>query len=119
MSTAVETVPVYHREPKSEKEYGSEKNGSSLEENPVDYPEESFDDHDVYVRALSLSENLLTKISSTKPFPIDQYEIEETHQLSFRAVAVGCVLGAVVGASNIYLGLKTGFTFGPQLFGVR
>jgi hypothetical protein len=24
----------------------------------------------------------------------------------------------VVGASNIYLGLKTGFTFGPQLFGV-
>jgi hypothetical protein len=23
-----------------------------------------------------------------------------------------------VGASNIYLGLKTGFTFGPQLFGV-
>lgn len=56
---------------------------------------------------------------STKPFPIDEYEIEETHQLTFRAVAVGCLLGAVVGASNIYLGLKTGFTFGPQLFGVR
>lgn len=25
--------------------------------------------------------------------------------------------GSVVQASNLYLGLKTGFTFGPQLFG--
>ncbi|KAF8893097.1 OPT oligopeptide transporter protein-domain-containing protein, partial [Infundibulicybe gibba] len=53
----------------------------------------------------------------TKPFPISPDDFEETHQLSVRAVFVGCVLGAVVGASNIYLGLKTGFTFGPQLFG--
>jgi uncharacterized oligopeptide transporter (OPT) family protein len=51
------------------------------------------------------------------PFPIDPDAPEETHQLTFRAVLVGCALGAVVGASNIYLGLKTGFTFGPQLFG--
>lgn len=55
---------------------------------------------------------------------------------SHRAIFVGCALGAIgerlvfvlvvipslndhftVGASNIYLGLKTGFTFGPQLFG--
>ena len=40
------------------------------------------------------------------------------HLIFTRAVFVGCFLGAVVGASNIYLGLKTGFTFGPQLFGV-
>lgn len=53
----------------------------------------------------------------TKPFPLDPDEPEETHQLTIRAVFVGCCLGAVVGASNIYLGLKTGFTFGPQLFG--
>jgi len=51
------------------------------------------------------------------PFPIVPGELEETHQLTFRAIFVGCCLGAVVGASNIYLGLKTGFTFGPQLFG--
>jgi hypothetical protein len=61
---------------------------------------------------------------------------EETHQLTVRALVVGALLGCVgqcgcyqlsfiiantrlVGASNIYLGLKTGFTFGPQLFGVR
>ncbi|TFK73351.1 oligopeptide transporter, partial [Pluteus cervinus] len=59
-----------------------------------------YDDHDV-----------------SRPFPILPGEEEETHQLTFRAVFVGCCLGAVVGASNIYLGLKTGFTFGPQLFG--
>ncbi|KAI0034683.1 oligopeptide transporter [Vararia minispora EC-137] len=53
----------------------------------------------------------------SKPFPIDPDEVEETHQLTVRAIVVGCILGAVVGASNIYLGLKTGFTFGPQLFG--
>ncbi|KAH6917934.1 OPT oligopeptide transporter protein-domain-containing protein [Coprinopsis sp. MPI-PUGE-AT-0042] len=54
---------------------------------------------------------------TSHPFPIDPEDIEETHQLTVRAVFVGCCLGAVVGASNIYLGLKTGFTFGPQLFG--
>ncbi|KAJ8086152.1 hypothetical protein PM082_004974 [Marasmius tenuissimus] len=62
--------------------------------------EETFDDHDV-----------------TKPFPIDPDEPEEEYQLTVRALIVGSALGAVVGASNIYLGLKTGFTFGPQLFG--
>ncbi|KAF8348533.1 oligopeptide transporter [Amanita rubescens] len=61
---------------------------------------EKFDDHDV-----------------SKPFPPLPDEIEEKHQLTIRAIVVGCTLGAVVGASNIYLGLKTGFTFGPQLFG--
>lgn len=62
--------------------------------------EDKYDDHDV-----------------SKPFPIDPDAPEETHQLTIRALFVGCALGAVVGASNIYLGLKTGFTFGPQLFG--
>ncbi|KAJ3555808.1 hypothetical protein NM688_g2375 [Phlebia brevispora] len=53
----------------------------------------------------------------TRPFPVDPDEMEETHQLTLRALFVGWCLGAIVGASNIYLGLKTGFTFGPQLFG--
>jgi OPT family oligopeptide transporter len=53
----------------------------------------------------------------TRPFPIDPGLPDEPYQLTVRAIVVGCALGAVVGASNIYLGLKTGFTFGPQLFG--
>ena len=43
--------------------------------------------------------------------------VEEDHQMTARALFVGCGIGTVVQASNIYLGLKTGFTFGPQLLG--
>ncbi|KDQ08611.1 hypothetical protein BOTBODRAFT_179688 [Botryobasidium botryosum FD-172 SS1] len=57
------------------------------------------------------------QITPGDPFPEDPDIPFEEHQLTVRAVFVGCCLGAVVGASNIYLGLKTGFTFGPQLFG--
>ncbi|KAJ3564039.1 hypothetical protein NP233_g8551 [Leucocoprinus birnbaumii] len=79
---------------------------STREKDPYDVAEgdeslaAEYDDHDV-----------------TRPFPVDPNEPEEEYQLTVRAVFVGCCLGAVVGASNIYLGLKTGFTFGPQLFG--
>ncbi|KAI0739263.1 OPT oligopeptide transporter [Daedaleopsis nitida] len=41
----------------------------------------------------------------------------EEQQFTFRAVFVGCALGAVISASNVYLGLKTGWTFGASLFG--
>ena len=37
--------------------------------------------------------------------------------MTVRSLFVGCCIGTVVQASNIYLGLKTGFTFGPQLLG--
>ncbi|KAF8652395.1 hypothetical protein AX16_004423 [Volvariella volvacea WC 439] len=94
MSTAVEGASA------SPQEIYDEKKRIESEGSHEDEVLETFDDHDV-----------------TKPFPVSPWDVEETHQLTFRAVFVGCVLGAVVGASNIYLGLKTGFTFGPQLFG--
>ncbi|KAK1226738.1 hypothetical protein PQX77_010283 [Marasmius sp. AFHP31] len=93
----VPTVPKeaasvdFHDDEKRESVPPSESEGEAFK---------SFDDHDV-----------------SKPFPIDPSQPEETHQLTFRALFVGSCLGAVVGASNVYLGLKTGFTFGPQLFG--
>ncbi|KAF9567161.1 OPT oligopeptide transporter [Agrocybe pediades] len=99
MSTALDETPRLEKTASSSG-YSDEKKAHSLEEAPVEEQVEEYDDHDV-----------------TRPFPIDPDEEEETHQLTFRAVFVGCCLGAVVGASNIYLGLKTGFTFGPQLFG--
>ncbi|CCG82772.1 Putative uncharacterized protein [Taphrina deformans PYCC 5710] len=55
--------------------------------------------------------------SNLVPFPELPGDLPEDHQFTFRAVAIGCCLGAVVSASNIYLGLKTGWTFGPSLFG--
>ncbi|KAI9097267.1 OPT oligopeptide transporter protein-domain-containing protein [Phlyctochytrium arcticum] len=42
---------------------------------------------------------------------------DEGTALTFRALLIGTILGSIVGASNIYLGLKTGFTFGASLFG--
>ncbi|KAI0665449.1 OPT oligopeptide transporter [Trametes maxima] len=50
------------------------------------------------------------------PFP-EEPNTPAEQQFTFRAVFVGCALGAVISASNIYLGLKTGWTFGASLFG--
>ncbi|UNI22959.1 hypothetical protein JDV02_008802 [Purpureocillium takamizusanense] len=41
----------------------------------------------------------------------------ETNPLTVRAVLTGIVLGSLVNASNVYLGLKTGFTFTANMFG--
>ncbi|KOS18185.1 Metal-nicotianamine transporter YSL2 [Escovopsis weberi] len=42
---------------------------------------------------------------------------EEPNPLTVRAVLTGIVLGSLVNASNVYLGLKTGFTFPATMFG--
>lgn len=36
-------------------------------------------------------------------------------QLSLRAVAVGCLIGSIVSCTNIYIGLKIGWTFGASI----
>ncbi|ELU44342.1 OPT domain-containing protein [Rhizoctonia solani AG-1 IA] len=56
-------------------------------------------------------------VNDGSPFPVDPNLPEETAQLTWRAVIIGSLLGLIVGASNVYLGLKTGFTFGAGLFG--
>lgn len=55
----------------------------------------------------------------TRPFPEFPGQLDEHGQFTLRAVIVGTVLGAVVSASNMYLCLKTGWTFGASLFGAR
>ncbi|TCD62765.1 hypothetical protein EIP91_006437 [Steccherinum ochraceum] len=105
MSSNTGVIPELRRSPTSSSDYADEKSAGKHEPEAVVLEEEAQDIVDV-----------------TRPFPIDPNVPEETHQLTFRrsvlsALLVGCALGAVVGASNIYLGLKTGFTFGPQLFG--
>ncbi|KAK7749088.1 hypothetical protein SLS62_008483 [Diatrype stigma] len=51
--------------------------------------------------------------------PLKMYEglPAEPNPLTIRAVVVGIILGCLVNASNLYLGLKTGFTFGANMFG--
>ena len=52
------------------------------------------------------------------PFePFDDLPDERKRIITIRAVLLGCICGALVGSSNIYLGLKTGWTFGASLFG--
>ncbi|SNX84493.1 related to permeases - unknown function [Melanopsichium pennsylvanicum] len=50
-------------------------------------------------------------------FALKYFPDDEPHQLTIRALVTGTVLGCVIAASNVYLGLKTGFTFGASLFG--
>lgn len=45
-------------------------------------------------------------INTDDPFPIDPHSPVEERQFTLRAVLVGCGLGAVIAASNVYLGLK-------------
>ncbi|KAG0347698.1 hypothetical protein BG004_007181 [Podila humilis] len=43
--------------------------------------------------------------------------VHEEHQFTWRASIVGSALGLVVAASNMYLGLKIGWSFGAALWG--
>jgi uncharacterized oligopeptide transporter (OPT) family protein len=67
-------------------------------------------------------------IEDTQDSPVDSYALDpfqpfndladEKHWvLTFRAVFIGIICGALVNASNVYLGLKSGWTFGANLFG--
>lgn len=45
-------------------------------------------------------------INTDEPFPESPDAPIEEQQLTVRAVLVGCLLGGIIAASNIYLGLK-------------
>lgn len=51
------------------------------------------------------------------PLPTIKGIPEEHSPLTVRAVVTGICLGSLVNASNVYLGLKTGFTFPATIFG--
>lgn len=55
--------------------------------------------------------DLFTSFPPVKGIPV------EKAPLTIRAVLVGIILGSLVNASNVYLGLKTGFSFSATLFG--
>ncbi|KAJ4180047.1 hypothetical protein NW755_012087 [Fusarium falciforme] len=65
-------------------------------------------------------EVLLTEEDLFMPFPIDEtLESLETGRriLRTRSVFVGVLLGGIVNAANVYLGLRMGITFPANLFG--
>lgn len=58
-------------------------------------------------------------INTDDPFPESPDAPVEEQQLTVRAVLVGCILGGIIAASNIYTHpfTQTGWTFGASLFG--
>ncbi|KZF20443.1 OPT superfamily oligopeptide transporter [Xylona heveae TC161] len=67
--------------------------------------------------AVSITEEEIEAPDPFKPFPHDPGVPEETNILRVRSIFIGLVCGALVNASNVYLGLKTGWTFSANLFG--
>lgn len=71
----------------------------------------------MYVGELEESE-MRDEDTIADPFePFNDLPEERKIIVTIRAMLVGCVCGALVNASNVYLGLKTGWTFGANLFG--
>lgn len=60
-----------------------------------------------------------TVASLEDPFePLRDIPDEGNNILTFRALAIGVLCGALINASNIYLGLKSGWSVSANLFAV-
>ncbi|EAA29405.2 hypothetical protein GE21DRAFT_1685 [Neurospora crassa] len=79
-----------------------------------------------YENASDVKEKVSVEVESTgeieeedlfAPLKMDASVVHEENPLTIRAVVTGIVLGCLVSASNLYLGLKTGFTFSANMFG--
>lgn len=81
-------------------------------------PHDDVDDKDeTAIKIDSDSDSELVDGFVKDPFvPFDNV-VPEKHILTFRAMLIGAICGALVNASNIYLGLKTGWTFAANIFG--
>ncbi|EIN03515.1 OPT oligopeptide transporter [Punctularia strigosozonata HHB-11173 SS5] len=86
---------------------------SSVEKKDVDIAEVSVEDNSEEDPSIGNEPPL----SVFEPFPVDPTAPVEEQQFTVRAVLTGCCLGGLIAASNMYLGLKTGWTFGASLFG--
>ena len=89
----------------------SEKTADILDEKASTHSEShhakaaALNEFDAETNGMHLDEIL---VNDGNPFPPMPDEIHEPNQLTVRAIVVGSLLGLIVGASNVYLGLKTG-----------
>lgn len=80
--------------------------------------EKDFDhEKTMYVGELEESEMRDEETVADPYEPFNDIPEERKTIVTIRAMLVGCICGALVNASNVYLGLKTGWTFGANLFG--
>ncbi|KAI1201182.1 OPT oligopeptide transporter protein-domain-containing protein [Nemania serpens] len=73
--------------------------------------------YDKYEDVKVIDEEVEEELDLYVPLKMDPNIPYEANPLTVRAVIVGIALGALVNASNLYLGLKTGFTFSANIFG--
>ncbi|KAK8053040.1 hypothetical protein PG996_012341 [Apiospora saccharicola] len=71
---------------------------------------------DVIMR-VSEAEHEVEVFDLYQPLPPLKGVKEEPYPFTIRAVAVGIMFGSLINAANVYLGLKTGFTFPAGMFG--
>ncbi|KAG0208267.1 hypothetical protein BGX33_006367 [Mortierella sp. NVP41] len=92
--------------------------GSVSSSNPTGKPASFKADDYVHTdHAVSLTEDKRIDDGDV-PTAIDDEEFPpEEHQFTWRAAIIGSLLGCVVAASNLYVGLKIGWTFGASLWG--
>ncbi|KAM3458978.1 hypothetical protein MY3296_000125 [Beauveria thailandica] len=77
----------------------------------ADHVQLGLDDHDDTSDDEDLPDDLFVSFPPLKGVP------PEANPLTVRAVLIGIILGSLCNASNVYLGLKTGFTFPATMFG--
>ncbi|KAI1102945.1 oligopeptide transporter [Jackrogersella minutella] len=63
------------------------------------------------------SQSIEPELDLYVPLKMEGRIVDDHNPLTIRAVLVGIILGSLVNASNLYLGLKTGFTFAASMFG--
>ncbi|CAO3641464.1 unnamed protein product [Cunninghamella blakesleeana] len=71
-------------------------------------------EYEVHTKNEYYDEQVHVKDVDTRSIP---HAHEEGQHFTWRATIVGSLLGCLVAASNTYLGLKIGWTFGASLFG--
>lgn len=68
---------------------------------------------------IASNDDLSTDGSSRDPFvPFEDVPVLDTQIITFRAILIGSLCGALVNASNIYLGLRVGWTSSANILGV-
>jgi OPT family oligopeptide transporter len=94
-----------------------EKHQETLSVNSMDKDRTMLDEKDPNV-VKAMEDTDYDEGTIADPFaPYDDLPEERHWVVTVRAMVIGCICGALVNASNIYLGLKTGWTFGASLFG--
>lgn len=105
----------FHPGPGADNEKVYLQHGSN-EKETLDAAERSYDEKEGGKDELETDHG--DDVEETDPFvPFPEHEMKEDDIFTVRAIVLGCILGGLVNASNVYLGLKTGWTFSANLFG--